>query len=100
MQAIYTGLKMHRTTFLDVSTFFCAVNKLRSETCINSYTDAVELGFVGAGSVLTALAAFAFVRINKRREALLQEQVEKGIRPSPGELRRMVDRAPDFRYML
>ena len=62
--------------------------------------DAIELGIVGLGLILTPIAAFIYSRINARRDALLREEVEKGVRRAPEELRQLGDRAPDFKYML
>ena len=62
--------------------------------------DGLELLFVGLGLILTPIAVFTYTRINARRDALLRDANEKGIVHSPVEIRRMGDRAPDFRYTL
>ncbi|TCD71732.1 hypothetical protein EIP91_005498 [Steccherinum ochraceum] len=61
---------------------------------------ALELMFVGIGFVTVPLAIFIYTRINKKRDALEAEMREKGIKLSDDEIRRMGDRAPDFRYTL
>jgi hypothetical protein len=77
-------------------------------------TDALELMFVGIGLVCTPIAVLMYKRVNQRRAALTREWIvrEGGLskdgevlRPhslgyTDEELRRMGDRAPDFRYML
>ncbi|KAI0325823.1 MFS general substrate transporter [Cubamyces sp. BRFM 1775] len=60
----------------------------------------IELMFVGIGFITVPIAVIAYKRINARRDALMREANEKGERLSPEELRRMGDRAPDFRYTL
>ncbi|KAI0816946.1 MFS general substrate transporter [Trametes gibbosa] len=60
----------------------------------------IELMFVGIGFVFVPITVLAYKRINARRDALVQESQEKGTRYTPEELRRMGDRAPDFRYTL
>ncbi|KAI0696771.1 MFS general substrate transporter [Cerioporus squamosus] len=61
---------------------------------------ALELLFIGIGLVLTPIVALTYWRINRKRELLVRETSEKGIRYAPEELRRLGDRAPDFRYTL
>ena len=56
--------------------------------------------FVGIGFVVVPITVLAYKRINARRAALLREADEKGARFSPEELRRLGDRAPDFRYTI
>lgn len=63
--------------------------------------DGIELMFVGIGFIAVPITVLAYKRINARREALVRDATEKGItRYTPEELRRMGDRAPDFRYTL
>ncbi|KAI9056478.1 MFS general substrate transporter [Trametes sanguinea] len=60
----------------------------------------IELMFVGIGFITVPLTVLAYKRINARRDALVREANEKGVVYTPAELRRMGDRAPDFRYTL
>ncbi|RPD60521.1 MFS general substrate transporter [Lentinus tigrinus ALCF2SS1-6] len=60
----------------------------------------MELLFIGIGLILTPIVTFTYWRINKKREVLMREASEKGVKYSPEELRRLGDRAPDFRYTL
>ncbi|KAI0708284.1 MFS general substrate transporter [Earliella scabrosa] len=65
---------------------------------------ALELMFLGLGILLVLATALTYARINRRRDALQREADEKGpgvVRVlTPEELRRLGDRAPDFRYTL
>ena len=62
-------------------------------------TDAIELGLVGIGLVLLPIMVITYNRINTRREAIMKEAGESGrLQYTDDELRRMGDRAPDFRY--
>ena len=60
--------------------------------------------FLGIGILLVLATALTYARINRRRDALQREADEKGpgvVRAlAPEELRRLGDRAPDFRYTL
>lgn len=60
------------------------------------------MAFIALGLVLVPLTAFAYVQGNKRRDAAQREREEKGleVRYTEAELRKMGDRAPDFRYTL
>ncbi|KAJ7680719.1 MFS general substrate transporter [Mycena polygramma] len=61
-----------------------------------------ELMFVGIGLICVPIAVLTYTRINNRRDELargLEERGEKNIY-SRQELRRMGDRAPDFRYTI
>ncbi|KAH9914900.1 major facilitator superfamily domain-containing protein [Epithele typhae] len=60
----------------------------------------IELMFVGIGLVAVPIAVLSYKRINARRESEMREANERGFKYSPEELRRMGDRAPDFRYTL
>ena len=62
--------------------------------------DGIELMFVGIGFIALPIVVLAYVRINARRDAAVKEAEEKGIKLSPEQLRRLGDRAPDFRYTL
>ncbi|KAK0185190.1 MFS general substrate transporter [Armillaria mellea] len=57
---------------------------------------ALELMFVGIGLVCVPVAVIRYKRINANREKEMQE----GMNYSREELKRMGDRAPDFRYMI
>ena len=67
---------------------------------VSSTIDALELMFVGIGFVTVPLAIIIYSRINAKRDALEKEMKEKGIKLSDDEIRRLGDRAPDFRYTL
>lgn len=67
--------------------------------CVRT-TDAIELMFVGIGFIVLPIVVLSYKRINARRDALMKEASEKGIKLTPDELRRLGDRAPDFRYTL
>ena len=56
--------------------------------------------FVGIGFVPLPIAVIAYTRINARRDVIMKEMQEKGIKLSPEEIRELGDRAPDFRYTL
>ena len=62
--------------------------------------DGVELMFVGIGFITLPIVVIAYKRINARRDAIVKEANEKGTKFAPEELRRLGDRAPDFRYTL
>ena len=67
---------------------------------VSLLSDGIELMFVGIGFITVPIAVIAYKRINAHRDALVREANEKGEHLSPEELRRMGDRAPDFRYTL
>ena len=67
---------------------------------LTSVVDGLELLFIGIGLILTPAVAFTYMRINKRRDRRVREDEERQIKYAPEELRRLGDRAPDFRYML
>ena len=56
--------------------------------------------FVGIGLTFLALTVVAYKIINKRRDAWQREMKARGVHFTVEELRRMGDRAPDFRYTL
>ncbi|KAH9923112.1 MFS general substrate transporter [Amylocystis lapponica] len=60
----------------------------------------IELMFVGIGLVTLPLLVLAYWRENKRRDAVERENAEKGVRYGDEEIRRLGDRAPDFRYVI
>ena len=62
--------------------------------------DGLELLFICIGLILTPIVTLTYWRINKKRELLMREAGEKGIKYTPEELRNLGDRAPDFRYTL
>ena len=62
--------------------------------------DGLELMFVGIGFITLPIAVFAYTRINAKRDRLVKEMAEKGIKLSAEEVRELGDRAPDFRYTL
>ncbi|KAG9226994.1 hypothetical protein CCMSSC00406_0008966 [Pleurotus cornucopiae] len=62
----------------------------------------VELLFVGIGLICVPLIVGLYTVINRRRDAVEKEVLEKGETKkfSPQELRELGDRGPEFRYML
>ncbi|KAG6810175.1 hypothetical protein H0H92_013013 [Tricholoma furcatifolium] len=62
----------------------------------------LELMFVGIGFICVPIAILSYIMINNKRDALQKEQMERGEtnKYSYEELRRLGDRAPDFRYSL
>ncbi len=50
--------------------------------------------------LLVPLTVLCYMRINTQRETGRGEGIEKDVRWAPEELRRLGDRAPDFRYTL
>ena len=63
-------------------------------------TDGIELMFVGIGFIVLPIVVLSYKRINARRDAIMKEANERGTKFTPEELRRLGDRAPDFRYTL
>lgn len=62
-------------------------------------TDGVELGLVGMGFVVLPILVTTYNRINARREVIMRGTEESGgLQYTDEELRRMGDKAPDFRY--
>lgn len=62
----------------------------------------VELMFVGMGFICVPIAVISYMRINKSRDEAQRKAIEKGVhnKYTAQELRKMGDRAPDFRYTL
>ncbi|KAJ8494385.1 hypothetical protein ONZ45_g13260 [Pleurotus djamor] len=62
----------------------------------------VELMFVGIGFIAVPTVVFLYRRINAQRDRVEREALEKGgkARYTTEELRKLGDRAPDFRYTL
>ena len=56
--------------------------------------------FVGIGFITLPLMVFLYTRINAQRDKQEKEMAENGIRFTDDELRKLGDRAPDFRYTL
>ena len=68
---------------------------------LTTCTDGVELGFIGMGLVVLPIMVFTYERVNGRREVIMKEAVEfGGLQYTGEELRRMGDKAPNFRYGL
>jgi hypothetical protein len=67
-----------------------------------SLTDGCELMFVGIGLICLPIAVIAYTRINARRDETARLAAERGEKPlyTVSELRKMGDRAPDFRYTI
>ena len=64
------------------------------------FIDGIELMFVGIGFIALPATVIAYKRINARRDESVKVANERGLKYTPEELRRMGDRAPDFRYTL
>ena len=62
--------------------------------------DALELMFVGIGFIFLPITIVAYKRVNAQRDRQQREMDANGIQCSVDELRRLGDRAPDFRYTL
>ncbi|CCL99898.1 uncharacterized protein FIBRA_01923 [Fibroporia radiculosa] len=60
----------------------------------------IELMFVGIGFISLPLTVLIYKRINASRDITQRELHERGVAYADDELRRMGDRAPDFRYTL
>ena len=56
--------------------------------------------FVGIGFITLPIAVFTYIKINAQRDRIQREMEEQGIRLPPEEIRRLGDKAPDFRYTL
>ena len=89
MFALFILTHLFLLVFLDISS-----------TKGTSAIDGIELMFVGIGFIALPIVVLAYIRINARRDAAVKEAEEKGIKLSPEQLRRLGDRAPDFRYTL
>jgi hypothetical protein len=89
----------------DSPRFILGRTSLNSRCCCCIYllmptSDALELMFVGIGLICVPIAVVAYVNINNKRDKKMQEALERGEKLSPEEIRRLGDRAPDFRYVL
>uniref|UniRef100_A0A8H7XRE6 MFS general substrate transporter n=1 Tax=Psilocybe cubensis TaxID=181762 RepID=A0A8H7XRE6_PSICU len=62
----------------------------------------VELMFVGIGFIVVPVLVLSYTIINRKREALQQEAINRGEanKLTKQQLRELGDRAPDFRYTL
>ena len=60
----------------------------------------MSLALVGIGFVSLPITVLTYKRINARRDAAVKDSKDRGVEYTPEELRRMGDRAPDFRYTL
>lgn len=60
----------------------------------------LELMFVGIGFIFLPIVLFSYKRVNAQRDALEADMKAKGIKMSAEEIRRLGDKAPDFRYTL
>ncbi|OCH85119.1 MFS general substrate transporter [Obba rivulosa] len=60
----------------------------------------IELMFTGIGFIAVPTTVLLYRRINATRDLAQLQAKAQGITHSPEELRRLGDRAPDFRYML
>lgn len=75
--------------------FMFIITRVLSDTWLE---DGLEFLFIGIGLACVPIAVFSYRKINRERDAL--ERSGEGPKYSPEELRRMGDRAPDFRYTL
>lgn len=55
---------------------------------------------IGLGIICVPTTALTYKMINRRRERILQEMLERGERLSAAEIKRLGDKAPTFRYMI
>ena len=62
--------------------------------------DGLEIGFVSMGLVLMPVVLFLYTRANAWKEIELRKLEERSETYTSNELRRMGDKAPDFRYTL
>jgi len=59
----------------------------------------IELGLLGMGIIVVLTLVVTYGRINARREAIMKEAGESGgLQYTDEELRKMGDKAPNFRY--
>lgn len=66
---------------------------------LTASVDGIELGLIGMGLVAVPTIVFTYNRINTQREAIMREARERGLlQYTDEELRRMGDKAPNFRY--
>lgn len=66
---------------------------------LTTSTDGVELGLIGIGLVVLPILVFTYQRINAQRDAILKQAGETGgLQYTDEELRKMGDKAPNFRY--
>ena len=56
--------------------------------------------FVGIGFITVPAAILVYSRINKRRDETMKQLRESGMKLNEEEIRRLGDRALDFRYTL
>lgn len=58
--------------------------------------------FVGIGFVVVPIIVLSYILINKKRDAIQQEALNRGetSKFTKQQLRELGDRAPDFRYIL
>lgn len=62
-------------------------------------TDAIELGLVGLGLTVLPILVIVYSRVNAQREAIMERAARSGgLQYTDEELRRMGDKAPNFRY--
>jgi hypothetical protein len=65
--------------------------------------DGLELMFVGIGLICVPIAVILYTRINAHREKIIEELAEKGEKDTKYTkevIRRLGDRAPEFRYTI
>ncbi|RPD60526.1 MFS general substrate transporter [Lentinus tigrinus ALCF2SS1-6] len=60
----------------------------------------MEIMIVTVGLTLLPIAVLSYWRINARKERRLREVEEKRVKFSPEEVRKLGDRAPEFRYIM
>jgi hypothetical protein len=85
---------------------FILGRKLPSICChvvsLNAFLDGIELMFVGIGLICVPIAVLSYIRVNAKREAIMNAQRENGEvnKLTPREIRMLGDKSPDFRYTL
>ncbi|KAK1217441.1 hypothetical protein PQX77_019905 [Marasmius sp. AFHP31] len=60
----------------------------------------ISLMFIGIGLITVPIVTLAYHRANGRKERVIREEEERGVKRSAEEIRAMGDRAPEFRYTL
>lgn len=71
----------------------------KSPHILTTFTDGVELGILSVGLIVIPILVFSYNRINAQREAIMEGVGESGrLQYTDEELRRMGDKAPNFRY--
>ncbi|KAJ8091529.1 hypothetical protein PM082_024450 [Marasmius tenuissimus] len=56
--------------------------------------------FIEIGLIVVPIVTLAHYCANRRKERVIREEEERGVKRSAEEIRAMGDRAPEFRYTL